>query len=171
MFPVRSLFEGEVMSETETFTDGPGPFNRVMIRLMPFFTRMHVWIYRNMGGRFAGKTPAGGPILVLTTTGRRSKEKRTVALGYLDEGDQFYVVASNGGQSREPDWSLNLRADPEAEVEYKDGKIRAELELLEGEERETAWQRFVSAYPDYAQAQHWAGREFPLYRIPVARAN
>ncbi len=159
------------MSETETFTDGPGPFNRMMIRLMPFFTRMHVWIYRNLGGRFAGKTPAGGPILVLTTTGRRSKEKRSVALGYLDEGDQFYVVASNGGQSREPDWSLNLRADPNAAIEYKNGKLQTRVELLEGEERQKAWQRFVSAYPDYAQAQHWAGREFPLYRIPVSRAN
>lgn len=159
------------MSETDTFTDGPGPIDRVMIRLMPIFTRMHVWIYRNLGGRFAGRTPAGGPILVLTTIGRRSKERRSVALGYLDDGDQFYVVGSNGGQSKEPDWSYNLKADPFAEIEYKDGKVRTEVELLEGEDRRDAWQRFVSAYPEYAQAQHWAGRDFPLYRIPVGRSG
>jgi deazaflavin-dependent oxidoreductase (nitroreductase family) len=158
------------MSET-TLTDRPGPFNRMMVRLMPFFTRMHVWIYRNLGGRFAGKTPAGGPILLLTTTGRRSGEKRSVALGYLDEGDSFYVVASNGGQHKEPDWSHNLRADPNAEIEYIDGKIQATIDLLEGEEREQAWERFTSAYPDYEQAQHWAGRQFPLYRIPISGSD
>lgn len=157
------------MSETpNTPKDRPGLFNRMMIRLMPFFTRMHVWIYRNLGGRFAGKTPAGGPILLLTTTGRHSGEKRTVALGYLDEGDSFYVVASNGGQSTEPGWSYNLRADPNAEVEYKDGNVETEVELLDGEDRDEAWERFISAYPEYEQAQHWAGREFPLYRIPVS---
>ncbi len=155
------------MSETPTtLTDRPGLFNRMMIRLMPFFTRMHVWIYRNLGGRFAGKTPAGGPILLLTTTGRRSGDKRSVALGYLDEGDSFYVVASNGGQPTEPGWSYNLKADPNAEIEYEDGKVETKVELLEGEDREQAWERFISVYPEYEQAQHWAGREFPLYRIP-----
>jgi deazaflavin-dependent oxidoreductase (nitroreductase family) len=159
------------MSETRTLTDRPGLFNRMMIRLMPFFTRMHVWIYRNLGGRFAGKTPAGGPILLLTTTGRHSGEKRSVALGYLDEGDNFYVVASNGGQSTEPGWSYNLKADPNAEIEYKDGKVETEVELLEGEDRDQAWGRFISAYPEYEQAEHWAGRELPLYRIPVTATD
>jgi deazaflavin-dependent oxidoreductase (nitroreductase family) len=159
------------MSETRTPTDRPGLFNRMMIRLMPFFTRMHVWIYRNLGGRFAGKTPAGGPILLLTTTGRHSGEKRSVALGYLDQGDNFLVVASNGGQATEPGWSYNLKADPRAEIEYQEAKVQTEVELLKGDDRADAWERFISAYPEYEQAQHWAGREFPLYRIPVAQTD
>lgn len=143
----------------------------MMIRLSPFFTRLHVWIYRNVGGRFAGRTPAGGPILVLTTTERRSKEKRTVALGYLDERDQLLVVGSNGGQHKEPDWSHNLKADPNAEIEYGAGIVQTEVELLEQDEREEAWQLFIAAYPDSAQAQHWAGREFPVGRIPFGPAD
>lgn len=157
----------ERMSDTDTFTDRPGVFNRMMIRLMPFFTRLHVWLYRRLGSNYVGRTTAGGPILLLTTIGRQSGLKRTIALGYLDEDDDLYVVASNGGQHREPDWSHNLRANPNAEIEYEDGTVHTTVELLEGEERDRVWERFISAYPEYERAQHWAGRDFPLYRIPV----
>lgn len=171
MFVTRAPFKGGAVSETDNLSDRPGPLDRMLIGLMPLFTRMHVWIFRNLEGRFAGKTSAGGPILMLTTTGRRTGEKRSVALGYLDEDDSFYVVASNGGKHNEPGWSYNLKADPNAEIKYRGGKVQAEVELLEGKDREEAWKRYIAAYPDYAQAQHWAGREFPLYRIPMARTN
>jgi deazaflavin-dependent oxidoreductase (nitroreductase family) len=142
----------------------------MMVKLMPFFTRLHVWLFRTLGAKYVGKTNAGGPILLLTTTGRHSKEKRTIALGYLDEGDNLYVVASNGGQHKEPDWSYNLRANQNAEVEHRNGKSETTVELLDGNEREQVWQRYIDAYPEYEQAEHWAKREFPLYRIPVGKS-
>lgn len=144
---------------------GPGLFDRVLIWLMPRITPGHIWVYRALGGRFVNRSAAGGPVLLLTTTGRRSGEKRTVALGYLDGGDCVYVVGSNGGLPWEPAWMLNLRADPAVGVEIGRERFSAEASLLGGSEREQVWQRFVAAYPSYREAQTWAGREFPVVRL------
>jgi len=52
----------------------------------------------------------GTPVLLLTTTGRKSGERRTRPVGYLPDGDRFLVCGSNGGSDHPPAWSLNLRA-------------------------------------------------------------
>ena len=57
-----------------------------------------------------------GRVLLLTTIGRRSGEKRTLPLIYVNDGDALVVIASNGGRPRHPTWFLNLQAHPEAEV-------------------------------------------------------
>ena len=156
-----------LQSGGSTQTNHPGSIDKVFIKLMPLFTRLHVWILRRFRGRFAGRTPAGGPILLLTTTGRRTGKRRSVALGYLDGGDNLYVVASNGGQPTEPAWSLNLKSNPDAEVQFGSQQVVTEVKLLHGQDREEAWQRYVAAYPAYEKAQTWTDREFPVFRIPV----
>ena len=56
------------------------------------------------------------PILVLTTTGRKSGQSRSTPVGYLEHGDGFAILASNAGNDRSPAWWLNLQADPNGEV-------------------------------------------------------
>jgi len=154
-----------MMSEPATKDQGPGLFDRFLIWLMPKITPGHVWAYRTLGGRFVNRTAAGGPVLLLTTTGRHSGEKRTVALGYLDEDDGVYVAGSNGGLPREPNWALNLRAYPLVDVQIGREQFSVQAELLQADDREEVWQRYVAAYPPYGEAQKWAGREFPLIRL------
>ena len=78
---------------------------------------LHRWLYRASGGNL-GKTFFGSPILLLTTTGRKTGQSRTWPLTYLqDEGERFIVVASNGGQPKHPTWYLNLQANPHVIVQ------------------------------------------------------
>ena len=77
-------------------------------------TRLHAAIYRLTRGRVIGRV-GGQPVLLLETVGRRTSRRHTTPLQYLADGDTF-VVASNAGAARPPDWYLNLRANPHARV-------------------------------------------------------
>jgi F420H(2)-dependent quinone reductase len=65
----------------------------------------------------AGPLPIRSPVCLLTTKGRKSGLPRTVPLLYLKEGDDLFVVASQGGAPQHPSWYLNLEAESLAEVE------------------------------------------------------
>ena len=71
------------------------------------FIALNVWLYRLSGGRVMGRM-AGAPILLLTTTGRRSRRERTVPVLYLEDGGRFVMVASIAGAPQNPAWFLNL---------------------------------------------------------------
>ena len=81
-----------------------------VIRLM---TVANVWAYRLTGGRLGGTFLRGAPICLVTTTGKRSGQPRTVALLYLPDGDDVVLVASKGGMSKSPAWYHNMMANPE----------------------------------------------------------
>jgi deazaflavin-dependent oxidoreductase (nitroreductase family) len=78
--------------------------------------RLHERIYVSSDGR-VGHRMMGVPTLLLRTTGRRSGATRTNGLVYARDGDDYLVVASNGGADRPPAWLHNLRADPQVEVQ------------------------------------------------------
>jgi deazaflavin-dependent oxidoreductase (nitroreductase family) len=85
------------------------------------FIRFHEWLYAATGGRL-GHHLTIVPSLLLHTTGRRSGERRTVALVYARDGDRkapagYVLVASNHGMDRPPAWLLNLEASSKAEVQ------------------------------------------------------
>lgn len=75
-----------------------------------------VGLYRRSGGRSGGSV-AGAPVLLLTTTGRRSGKALTRPLGYFELEGVRYVVASNNGSPADPAWYRNLLAHPEVTVE------------------------------------------------------
>ena len=98
--------------------------------------RLHERLYKGTDGRI-GHRMIGVPTLLLRTTGRRSGAARTNALVYARDGDDYLVVASNGGADRDPAWLYNLRAKPEVEVQV-------------GRERHKAVSRVIeSSNPDY----------------------
>jgi deazaflavin-dependent oxidoreductase (nitroreductase family) len=78
----------------------------------------------------------------LTTTGRRTGEKRSVILGYFDDGPNLVTMAMNGWADGEPAWWLNLQAHPEASVELGDGRRTIRGRAADGEERERLWARW-----------------------------
>jgi deazaflavin-dependent oxidoreductase (nitroreductase family) len=78
--------------------------------------RIHEQLYKRTDGRI-GHRMVGVPTLLLRTTGRRSGATRTNSLVYARDGDDYLVVASNGGADRPPAWLYNLRADPNVEIQ------------------------------------------------------
>jgi deazaflavin-dependent oxidoreductase (nitroreductase family) len=114
--------------------------------------KLNVPVYRLSGGRIGGKI-GRAPVLLLTTTGRKSGQKRTAPVVYLADGDRLTVIGSNAGHSRAPAWSLNLRANPDAEVEVGRERRRVRARVAEGEERAELWRKHneqYSGFDDYA---------------------
>lgn len=117
------------------------------------FGRLNVPLYRLSGGRLFGKVH-NAPVLLLTTIGRRSGEPRTAPLVYLEDGERLVIIGSNAGNEKTPAWALNLRANPDAEVEIRGERQAVRARVAEGEEREDLWRRSnvqYAGFDDYAQ--------------------
>jgi F420H(2)-dependent quinone reductase len=116
--------------------------------------KLNAPVYRFTRGRVGGKL-GKAPILLLTTTGRKSGQPRTAPVLYLADGDRFVVINTNAGNDKTPAWSLNLRANPEAEVEVGSRKVAVRSRLAEGEERADLWRRHSEQYSgwDYYEAK------------------
>ena len=92
--------------------------------------KVHEAIYRRTGGRIGHKM-IGVPTLLLHTIGRRTGAARTNALVYARDGDDYLVVASNGGADKAPGWYFNLRDKPEVEIQVGRSRSAATARVLE----------------------------------------
>ncbi len=92
--------------------------------------RIHGQLYERTDGR-VGHRMIGVPTLLLRTVGRRSGETRTNSLVYARDGDDFLVVASNGGADRPPAWLHNLRANPGVEIQIARERRKGTAKVLE----------------------------------------
>jgi F420H(2)-dependent quinone reductase len=137
------------------------PYSRLIVAAQRAATKMHSFVYRATGGRVGGRI-VGGPVLLLTTTGRKSGKKRTVPLLYLDDGENLVLVASNGGAPVHPTWWLNLRANPEATVEVGREKLRVRAEEASPREKERLWPKLVEMYGGYETYRRRTDREIPV---------
>jgi deazaflavin-dependent oxidoreductase (nitroreductase family) len=138
-------------------------------KLMELFWRVHPWIYRVTGGRLGANIGIAMPVLLLTTTGRKSNQPRTKALTYLPEGDACIVIASFAGEPRHPDWWLNLQANPRAEIQRGAAVTRVRAREAEGAERERLWQRVLAAESSYATYQERTSRRIPVVVLEPER--
>jgi deazaflavin-dependent oxidoreductase (nitroreductase family) len=129
----------------------------------------HRFLQRLTRGRVGWKI-AGMPVLELTTTGRRSGERRaTMLTSPLMDGDAYVVVASRGGDDRHPAWFLNLRDDPNVEVVVEGHpRIAMTARIANPEERARLWPRITSKYANYAGYQQKTEREIPLVLLEPA---
>lgn len=121
----------------------------------------HRLVYRITGGRVAGSA-AGMPVLLLTTTGRRSGLARTTPLTFLRDGDDIVLIASFGGSDVPPAWSVNLRADPRASVTIGRVRTRVTARIAADLERERLWPLVTLAHPGYARYQQRTTRRIPV---------
>ncbi len=80
--------------------------------------------------------------LRITTIGRRSGEKHSVILGYVDDGANLVTLAMNGWGPGEPAWWLNLQAHPDAHVDHPDGPREVTARAAVGDERDRLWERW-----------------------------
>ncbi len=152
-----------VMSDTVKWS-GPSA-TRTMLKVIG---TLHSLLYRCSGGRMGG-TLRGGPVLLLTTTGRKTGQERTWPLCYLPaSGDEFALVASAGGAPRHPAWYSNLRADPRVSIRLGEGSRKMVARTAEESERARLWERIVQKYPVVADYQRKSGREIPVVILRAA---
>jgi len=100
--------------------------------------------------------------LVLTTTGRRSGDKRRNALIYGTDGDDYIVVASKGGHKNHPLWYLNLVADPNVQVQVLGEKFKARARAASPEEKKRLWPKMAKIWPEYDKYQARTDRDIPV---------
>lgn len=130
-----------------------------MLRVFP---AIHRTLYRWTSGRIGGSGPMGGQLLLLTTIGRKTGQRRTMPLMYVQHDDEMMVVGSNSGFDTHPAWYWNLKADPTATIQIG-GETRAvTARFSEGEERAQLWTDLVDRYPGYGDYQTKTEREIPL---------
>lgn len=111
----------------------------------------------------------GRPLLRLLTGGALSGKQREAVVGWFPDdanADSWIVVASNAGSARHPGWAHNLAKNPDkAMVDAGRGPTRVDVELLGGEERESAWGRVVELAPGYGAYLAKTDREIPIFRL------
>jgi deazaflavin-dependent oxidoreductase (nitroreductase family) len=140
-------------------------FARAAARLAPLDTR----VLRASGGRFGLLGSYGLPQLLLTTTGRKSGQQRTVTLLYGRSDDGIVLIGSNFGQAHHPAWALNLEATPQAVVQIGDQTTPVVARLVtDSDEREQIWSQMIDIYPGYAMYRSTAGRDIKVFAVRPA---
>ena len=137
------------------------PYGKAIVAAQRAATKLHSFVYRATNGRIGGRI-AGGPVLLLTTTGRKSGRARTIPLLYLKDGENMVVVASNGGTASHPAWWRNLAANPEATVEFGGRKVRVRAEEVGSEDKKRLWPKLVKMYGGYEDYRRRTDREIPV---------
>ena len=108
-------------------------------------------VYRLTRGRHTFASLVSGlPVVMLTTTGARSGQRRSVPVLGLPTDDGLAVIASNYGQRRHPAWYHNLRANPEGEVTVEGATRRFRAREAEGERRDRIWRAALEVYPGWS---------------------
>jgi deazaflavin-dependent oxidoreductase (nitroreductase family) len=126
------------------------------------FGQEHVKRYIETDGEEGHDWRDGVPVLILTTTGRRSGEPRPTPLIYGRAGDDYLVVASKGGAPEPPAWYLNLSDEPEVQVQVKADRFKARARTATADEKPGLWQTMAGIWPDYDAYQSKTDREIPV---------
>ena len=107
-------------------------------------------------------------LVLITTTGRRSGQRRTTPMMFHPDGERLLLIASNMGAARHPEWYLNLEADPHVTVEVGDETYEATAVPATGDERERLWTMLKEKYPFFADHDSATDRVIPV--VVVTRA-
>lgn len=132
------------------------------------FSPLQRWLYRVTGGRIS--LTGRAPVLLLTTTGRRTGLERTVPLLYVRDGGQLVICNVNPGFERPNQWTLNLRAQPRARVQVGRDIFEVTAREASDEEIEHYWPRLTKIWPAYQAFYDGGGRRsiFVLEAAPSA---
>jgi deazaflavin-dependent oxidoreductase (nitroreductase family) len=124
--------------------------------------KLNVPIYRLSRGRLMNSI-GRAPVLLLTTVGRRSGQRRTAPVVYGEDGVGLVVIGSNAGNPNSPAWALNLRANPDAEVEIRGRRREVRARVAEGDERARLWRAMNAQYAGFEVYERRTDREISLF--------
>ena len=120
--------------------------------------------YRNNGGKTSGPF-ADAPLLLLTTTGRKSGAQRTSPVVFGRDGDDLFVIASKAGADTDPEWFLNLVANPLVTVELGTQSFEANAVVAEGEERDRLYAAQAAVMEGFKEYEAKTSRVIPVVRL------
>ncbi len=125
-------------------------------------TGFHRVVFDLSNGKLLDKA-SGMPVLKLTTVGRKSGQRRSTMLtSPLVEGDNVVLVASFGGDDRDPAWFGNLVANPDVEVVMNGSNKKMRARVAEGVERTRLWEELTAKHANYAGYQRKTSRQIPV---------
>ena len=126
-----------------------------------------LWVDNRLHALFRGRVSllgiAGLPSLRLTTVGRKSGQAHSTNLLYMPCGNDFVLIGSNWGRPRDPGWTFNLRAHPDAVVAVRGHEVPVTATPVKGERYDELWARLLEFWPGYAMERARAGRELPIF--------
>jgi deazaflavin-dependent oxidoreductase (nitroreductase family) len=117
--------------------------------------------FRKNRGQVTGMF-AGAPLVLITTTGAKSGNRRTTPVVHTTDGDNVVIIASKGGAPTSPDWYFNLVANPGVTVELPDETFEARARVAQGDERERLWRAQADQMPNFDEYQKATTREIPV---------
>jgi deazaflavin-dependent oxidoreductase (nitroreductase family) len=137
-------------------------------KLIKAGAKAQVWAFRRTNGRIGSKWRVGAgfrkpvPTLLLDHVGRKSGRQFTTPLLYLERGGDVVVVASQGGLPGNPQWYLNLMAQPDTKVQIGAERRDVRARVADAAEREVLWPLLDELYADFASYRSWTEREIPI---------
>lgn len=129
--------------------------------------RLHRMVYRVSRGMLFPTSGSRMPVLLLTTTGRKTGRPRTWPLNYYPYRESLVVVASNRGQPPFPQWYRNLLAHPEAIIQRGAKRERVTARVASEAEAEALWPILTELEPLYLQYRTMTDRPFPIVALSV----
>jgi deazaflavin-dependent oxidoreductase (nitroreductase family) len=124
-----------------------------------------VELYEDSGGT-QGLTlrDTGLPVIIVTNRGRKTGATRKTPLMRAVDGNNYILVASQGGAPKHPKWYFNLKADPNVEIRDKTEVYSMRVrEVVDPTERQRLWDIAVKAYPPYEEYQGRTSRVIPIF--------
>jgi deazaflavin-dependent oxidoreductase (nitroreductase family) len=128
------------------------------------FNRAIIEEFRANDGRVGGPFE-GSPVLLLTTTGAKTGQRRTTPVVYLPDGERMVIFASKAGAPTNPAWYHNLLANPTVTVEVGTDTIDANAVVTTGEERDRLFRRQAELHPQFAEYQQKTTRQIPVVAL------
>ncbi len=140
------------------------PMNKTLIKVAG---SVHAALYKASGGRLA-RNMRGSEVVLLTTTGRRSGKRRIAPLFGQADGENWVVIASNGGHPEHTNWYHNLRDNPDVELQVGTETSQRKAETVEGDERTRLWKMMAEKYHGYDEYQASTSRVIPVVLLRPA---
>jgi len=131
---------------------------------MEEFNRGVIEEFRANDGKVGGPFE-GAPVLLLTTVGAKSRERRTTPVMYLPDGERMIIFASLGGAPNNPAWFHNLVANPSTTVEVGSDTVEVNAVVTSGEERDRLFDQQAALYPQFADYAQKTTRQIPVVAL------
>jgi F420H(2)-dependent quinone reductase len=144
--------------------------NTIGARGLRLVGKLNAPAYRLSRGRIGGKV-GDAPVLLLTTTGRKSGEHRTAPVVYLQRDEAMVLIDTNAGNEKLPGWSHNLKADPRAEVQIGREKTQVTAREAAGAEREELWRACNDQYGGFDEYITWMKRTPSVWVLDPAEVE
>ena len=128
------------------------------------FSRFHTLVLRLTRGKLM-KRLLGLDMLLLTTVGRKTGQKRYTPLLFKKIEGSFHCAGSFGGRDKPPHWYSNILSNPSLEILAEGRTFQAQAHILEGNAKADAWNSLIDLYPNFQKYQNRTDRVIPVVKF------